>query len=367
VRKDQEKPIKEARTILLASEEDALRRRDLTELFRIKGIAHDDMEMETILADTRRPTEWTAAASSAPFFGDHRVVLVRNVLRVNPLDEWEEKPKSKDHPFVKELRALPDYSVLVLIADDEAGDEDKQSRLQSVLKRWVDIVASGGQHVMASKTDPKDVMEQVRRIARERGKHMTPGTATLLTEMTGGSLSLALGELEKLVWYVGSAESIQDSDVRAVVKAEQEYNVYQLVDAIVAGDSGGALKQLRTLVTRNDKIEGQAFSRIFPTVARQFRVIWQARLCLDADCRVSDPTPAVLDMLPSKNRINEEREWGQQRAVRAARRLSLRQIKQVFHELVEADAKVKGLGPAYTTNETVEQMVLRMAAVCRTK
>jgi DNA polymerase III delta subunit len=72
-------------------------------------------------------------------------------------------------------------------------------------------------------------------------------------------------------------------------------------------------------------------------------------------------------MLPSKPRINEEREWSQQRAMRAARRLSLPQIRQVFAELTEADARLKGLDPSYSTLETVEEMVLRMSAVCRSK
>lgn len=366
MKKDLERSVKDARAILLAGEEDVLRRRDLAEVFRIHGVAPEDVEVETVLADTREPKHWAASATIAPFFPDgKRVVLVRNVLRVNPAEVWEEKPKSKDHPFVREVKALPETGLLLLVADDEPGDDEKQSRLQTVLKRWADILGAAEGLVMASKTDPKDVMEQVRKVARERGKHLSPSTATLLTEMTGGSLTLALGELEKLVLYVGDAENVQDSDVRMVVTPEQEYNVYQLVDAIVAGDSGGALKQLRTLVTRNDKIEGQAFSRIFPTVGRQFRVIWQARLCLDADCKVSSPSPTVLAMFPSKPRINEEREWSQQRAVRAARRLSLGQIRRVFNELVEADARIKGLGPAYSSKETVEQMVLRMAAVCR--
>ncbi len=361
-----EKAIK-ARTVLLAGAEDLLRRQDLLAIIKELDIPPDDMNVETIVADTRPPTEWTASASCVPFLGEKRVVLVRNVLRVNPADVWEEKTKSEDHPFAKEVSSLPTTALLILIADDEVGDEEKQGRLSTVLKRWSEIVATGGGLVVDSKTDPKRIVEQLRQVAKENGKHMTMSTATLLSEMTGGSLTLARSELDKVVSYAGKAESIQDSDVRAVVAPEQEYNVYQLVDAIVAGDSGAALKQLRTLASRNDKIENQAFSRVFPTVARQFRMIWQARLCIDADCRVSDPTPAVLDMLPSKPRINEEREWGQQRAVRAARRLSLGQIRQVFSELVDADAKIKGLSPSYSTNETVEEMVLRMAAVCRAK
>ena len=353
----------EKRVVLLASEEGAHRKADMEALSKV--LDADEMNVETVLADARPPTEWTASAASVPFFPGRRVVVVRNVLRVNPAELWTEKPKSADHPFVKELNALPESACLVLVADSETGDEDKQNRLETVLKRWADVVQAGGGAVLATTTNLKDVAESLRTKAKEAGKHITPNTANLLVEMTGGSLTIAHDELEKLIHYVGTREAIQDSDVRAVVAPEQEYNVYQLVDAIVAGDSGTALKQLRTLVTRNDRIENQAFSRIFPTVARQFRLVWQARLCLDADCRASDPTPAVLEQMPAKPRLSEERDWVQQRAVRSARKLSLRQIRNVFSELVEADAKIKGLEPSYSTNEAVEEMVLRMAAACR--
>jgi DNA polymerase III delta subunit len=170
-----------------------------------------------------------------------------------------------------------------------------------------------------------------------------------------------------VIAYVGDNENIHDADVRASVAPEQDYNVYQLVDAVVAGDSGGALRQLRTLTSRNDKIEGQAFSRVFPTLAKQFRLIWQARLCLDANCRPSDPTPGVLAMMPSKPRLSDEKDWVQKRAMGSARRLSLGQVRQVFAELGDADAKIKGLEPSYSTQESVEEMVLKMAAVCRSR
>jgi DNA polymerase-3 subunit delta len=286
---------------------------------------------------------------------------------VNPVELWDVKPKSEDHPYVRELAALPKTALLVLVADDETGDDERQSRLQTVLKRWTDIVAEAGGHVAADQSSPEKVMAQVRTAAKAMGKHLTPSSASLLVEMTGGSATLALGELTKVVAYTGEREAIQDSDVRAVVVAEQDYNVYQLVDAIVAGDAGTALRQLRTLVTRKDKIEGQAFARIFPTIARQFRLIWQARLCLDADCRASNPSATVLAMLPSKPRIHEEREWQQKRAVQAARRLSLAQIRRVFSELTTADARIKGMEASYSTNEAVEEMVLRLATVCRSR
>ncbi|MEX2244205.1 MAG: DNA polymerase III subunit delta [Fimbriimonadaceae bacterium] len=358
---------RESRVVLIAGDEDVLRRDALRTLIKDLGVNPDDMDVETVIADQRQPAEWAAAASSVPFLSERRIVVVRNVLRVNPAEEWDEKPKSKDHPFVKQLAALPETAMLVLVADDEMGDEEKMRRLEGVARRWTDLVGTAEGFVFGGTTTAQAIQEEMRKIATAAGKHLTPASASLIAEMTGGSLSIARAEMAKVVAYVGANENIHDSDVRAAVAPEQDYNVYQLVDAVVAGDSGGALRQLRTLTSRNDKIEGQAFSRVFPTLAKQFRLIWQARLCLDANCRPSDPTPAVLAMMPSKPRIDNEKDWVQKRAMGSARRLSLGQVRRVFAELGDADAKIKGLAPSYSTQETVEEMVLKMAAVCRSK
>jgi len=362
--KDKDK-IFEARCILLGGDESVLRSDALKRILAHFTVAGENLEYEEFKADAVPPIEWVARAGVYPFLCERRIVVVRNLLRVDPTDEWDEKPKSKDHPFVKELVALPPTALLVLVADDEQGDDDKQRRLEGVARRWTDMALTANAYIEAPSTDRKEVMETLRKTAKERGKHMTPVTATLLTEMVSGSLSLALAELEKLVLYVGKNEAITDSDVKTVVAPETEYNVYQLIDAVVAGDSGAALKQLRILIGSQSKIEGQTFSRIMPTLSRQFRVIWQARLCVEDDSRSGSPSPRVLEMLPSKPRITDEKDWAQQRAMRAARRLSLPQIRRVFAELAHADASLKGMGASFSTQETLEEMVLRMASVCR--
>lgn len=320
-----------------------------------------------VLADQKQPKDWVACASSVPFICDRRIVIVRNLLRVDPLEVWDAKPKAKDHPFVLEIKSLPTTAMLILVADDETGDEDRQRRLETISKRWIELIQSGGGMVTSLVTDAKKVVEQLRTKAKEAGKQLSPSAAILLVEMTGGSFTIGLAELEKAILFVGNSEAITDSVIRAVVAPEQEYNVYQLVDAIVAGDAALAIKQMRVLIGSRDKMESQAFSRIFPTVARQFRMIWQARLCIEDNCPASNPSSKVLSLLPSKPRISEERDWPREKAVKAARKLRFEQIGSVFKELVAADARIKGMLPAYNTVDTVERMVLNMTAICRSR
>lgn len=356
-----------SRVVLIAGNEDTLRRDASMKLQQHLDVRDDDIDVEVVIADQKTPLEWVSAAASVPFMGERRVVLVRNLLRVDPGQVWPGRHKAGEHPFTLELSRLPETAMLILVADEESGDEQKAQRLSTVSKRWSDVVKAAKGHVADLSVDRKSIAEQIRKAAKAEGKQMSAGTATLMSEMTAGSLTLALSELQKVALYVGSNDTIKDSDVKTVVVAEQEYNVYQLVDAIVAGDTGTAIKQLRTLIEGKDKVDNQAFSRIFPTISRQFRIIWQARLCLDAGCTARDPVPSVLQMLPKKPRINDERDWSQTRAMRAARRISLGQIQNVFEELVDADARIKGLRPSYSTIETVEQMVMKMSAICRSR
>ena len=246
--------------VLLTGTEGVYRRAALEEILSAVLEGQDDEEALVFTADEKSPLEWVGSASSVPFLSDRRVVVVRNLSRVDPAKEWTEKPKSKDHPFVKELRALPETALLILVLDDEAGDEDKQRRLTTVGARWIEIVRSAGGEIPETEPKKGDVSAEMQRIAKERGKQMTKATAGLLSEMVGGSATIGMAELEKVLLYVGDSQTVTDRDVLEAVAPEQDYNVYQLVDAIVAGDSGTALKQVRTLVSRNSKIQGQMFS-----------------------------------------------------------------------------------------------------------
>lgn len=352
--------------VMLFGPEPSLRREALLEILALYDLQPDDIDIETTLADERTPAEWIASASAIPFMGSKRVVVVRNLLRLDPKIQWpDHKAKLGEHPFVDELASLPNSSLLVLVADSEVGDEDRQRRLAPICERWSKLVVAGKGYPQKLEHSPEEIRRQLRAKAKAMGKSLSATSASLLAEMTGGNLTVALEELNKAALYVGDEKQISDQDLLRVVAAEQDYNVYKLVDSIVAGTSGQALSQLRTLYSRQSRIEGQTFSRVFPTIARQFRLIWQARLCIEANCSTSNPSRAVLEMLPVGTRISDQREWLQRKASQAARRLSLRKIARVFNVLQRADSKMKGLRPSFTNQETVEDMVLRLASICR--
>jgi DNA polymerase-3 subunit delta len=332
--------------ILLTGEEGSFRRKALKEILAAAA-GGDDFDLETFVADSSSLADWLASAGTAPFLSPRRTAVVRNVLR-------SEAPKDLK-PF-----ALPDTALLVLVGDDESGDFDKQKRIDNNRKNWEKAVAAAGGEVLNFTVDSKDLVGALETEATNLGKKLNPKAAETLREMTGGNFSRALEELEKLALYTGSEPQIRESDVRTVVLPSPEWNVYKIVDAITRGDGGEALRQLKTLVGNNTKVEDPAFRVIFPTLSSQLRLLWQARLCIDAGTTPSNAPAEILACFPDRPNLAKEQDWRQKRAMQTARAIDLEALAKIFMAIADADARLKGLLPSFNSLDSLERMITDM-------
>lgn len=340
-----------ARVVLLSGEEDALRTRALTELVEA-ATAEDDFDLETFDAGDTGPTQWSASAGTAPFLSARRTVIVRHLLRCDDLATagWAQ---------------LPPTALLILVADDEGGDENKQRRLGTVRGQWEKAVKACGGYIEEFKTNPKELLDSIRQEAARLGKRISPQAGETLAEMCGGSLSRALGELEKLALFAGENETISDHDVRSVVMPSREWNVFRMTDAAISGDAAEALRQLRILVGSQSKAEDAAHSRILPTLSRQLRLIWQARLILDAKADPENLPDTVSRLLPDNPNFAKQAPFVKTKAVRTARAITLPQLATCMRLVSDADARLKGMLPSYSAMESLEQMLLQMVQTVR--
>jgi len=347
----------QSRVVLLAGSDSDARRTALAALETAMGATEDGFDNESITADSSPPGDWVAAACAVPFLADLRVVVVRNIARVDP----DDTPN-----LVNMLKDVPESGRLVLVADDETGDADRQTRLSRIVGRWSKAVkdVKGGVHAFEPLTGDKAV-EALRDRAKAAGKAMGRDTASLLLEMLGGKLNLAQAEVDKLVLYVGDLPKITDRDVETCVVPDQDYNVYKLIDAVVAGHPGAALVQLRTLMGKGDKVEGETFSRVFPTMSRQFRLMWQARLFVERNVHPDNPPVDVLALLPKKPNLADERDWLRRKIVQNARKTTYAQLAQAMELVVDCDARIKGQRASVSSTDTLEQAVLKLAQTFR--
>jgi DNA polymerase-3 subunit delta len=341
------------RVILIAGEEETLRRRALTDLLAAAEVDKDDFDLEVLDADGSVPMDWVASVGTAPFLAARRTTVVRHLLRCE-LD----KLKGTD------LSKLPETSLLILVADDEGGSEDRVQRMKTTVRKgWEKAVTSAGGSLLSCDVNAAKSKDELKLAVAGTGKSMSDKAIDALLEMTGGSLSRAVDELEKLVLFVGPAEQIRESDVRTIVVPSREWNVFKMVDAIVANEVPEALRQLRVLVSNNSKAEDAAFRQILPQVSRQLRMLWQGCLCVESKCSPSNAPASVLAMFPEKPNLSKEPPYRQNAVMNSARRLMLGRLERCFGILSDTDARLKGALPGFSAMETLERMILEMASV----
>lgn len=346
--------------ILFAGDDSVSRGRALEDVLREANA--DKSETEQFQAETCQPQDWLGAALTVPFFADRRTFIIRNIGRLDPTKVWDE-PIGAKHPGVRALKELPETSLVLLVADDELGDEDRQRRLATCVGHWSKIVTAAGGKVGSFQVDPSKTAELIREDAAKFGKKISPKAVTTLTMLVSSKPSLATSELAKAALYSGDAPEISERDVLTAVTPDLEYNVFKLLDAIIAGQSGEAVRQMRTLFGQTTNLMEQALSRVFPVFLNQFRQIWQARFCLDSGTNPAKPSAEVELWLGSK-KLSSEPDWRQRKAVGAARRLSLDQIGACIKALSDAEAELKGQKASFSADETLERMTLSMCSVC---
>jgi DNA polymerase-3 subunit delta len=339
------------RLVLLTGDESALRREALQGLLESLGMTKDDFDLETFEGDGSTPAAWVASVSTAPFLADRRVAIVRHVLRCDL-----EKGKSSVN-----FGGIPESGLLVLVADEESGSEDRASKFKTNDRNWRKAVEKAGGLVLEVKSDPKRTKDEVRRRVNAAGKSMSERAAESLVEMCGGSLSRSVDELDKLLIYVGNASAIQEDDVRTIVVASRDWNVFRMVDSITSGEVGEALRQLRVLMGSSPKAESAAHAQIVPMVARAMRLLWQARVCLDVGVSPGDAPPEVRRVFPEKPNLASEAPYRQSALLSSARRVSLDRVERAMGILSDTDARLKGALDSFNSLDTLERMVLEMA------
>lgn len=339
--------------VLLAGEEGALRKRALDEMLELAS-GGDDFDVESFVGDSSGPTTWLASAGTAPFLSPRRVAVVRYILRSDEADALKGAQ-------------LPPTALVILVADEEAKNEDRDRKGDGGVRKWEAAVKSAKGISFSFNVDAKDLIEMLRTDAKAGGKTLSPVAAERLAEMCGGSLSRATDELEKLILFVGAAPAISERDIEDVVVPSREWNIFKLIDAVVKGDAAGALRQLRIMVGSNNKAEGVAFSTIFPMLGRQLKLIWQARAVLDAGGSADTIPAKVASHFPSRPNLGAEKDYPRKLAFQFARAVSLNQVQAALEALADADARMKGILPGFTTSDTLERLVLDLVNLLRKK
>ena len=173
---------------------------------------------QTILygTDTDTPSVINTA-KRYPMMAERQLVILREAQQVRKLDDlayYLEKPQP----------------TTVLIIEHKNDSVDKR-------KRFVSLAAKIGVVYESKKLYDNKIPPFIVGYLRDKNFQVTPKAAQMLVDFLGNDLNKIAGELDKLIISAGNENrEITPELVESNIGISKEYNNYEFLDAIVAGD-----------------------------------------------------------------------------------------------------------------------------------
>lgn len=244
------------------------------------------------------------AAQTLPMMAPMRLVFVRDIDQISEPDA-----------LVAYVLDPNPQTCLVMTANKLNGSTKLAKALKKTGARYDEKAVKAG-----------DMRDFIRRQADERGHPISPGAVHALSEALGQDLSATVDAVERLGFFVGPGQQIDEAAVTACVSRLRVDTIWALVDAVGLKDRKRALSAAGSLLR-----DREPPLRILAMIARQLRIVSRMRHAL-AQGQSDRDAAKYAGAPPFKARELKE----------AARRFRLGQLRHAFSILDEADRLLKG-------------------------
>lgn len=264
------------------------------------------------------------------------VMAERTMVQVDDFDLFPKKEEERDE-LIALLSDLPDYCVLVFVYDTLPYQRNgKMKKLCAAIDRY-------GCEVEFARQSGRELYDWIARHFRQQGKTITPDLCQYLAFVTGGDMTTLEGEIGKIAAY-SHADAIVKEDVDAVTEPVLNAVLFDVTDALAAGDNAEALGKLRQILQMQEEPIA-----VLAAMGSHFRRVLAARV-------VQSSGGSVADLLRI---VGSNSEYYGQKLLKQARRWDDAVCRQAVELCYQADWDLKRSmadGP-----EILELLILRLA------
>lgn len=213
-------------------------------------------ELNESLMDAPTTDAIIAACETLPFLSEKRLIIVRDHPALFGRAEADER-------LIDYLPHVPESAVLIFLC---LGKPDGRKKLYGAIRKHGSIVSF-------SPLTEQELNAWIIKTFAAMGKSVDPATASLLAFTVGTDTALLHQEIEKLSAFAGERESVTQEDVHRIAARSAECTVFEMVDAVVAGQQGKAFGLLRDmLATGSDRVG------ILAMLLRQYRLMQHIKI-----------------------------------------------------------------------------------------
>lgn len=251
--------------------------------------------------------------TATPFLAEKRLIVIQNVLSNKDMDVLDSLIAG-----IKENK-FSEKNVIIFWQGEPVGKTKIAHELQKLLakEKWAKefVVLSGAAMSNWIKTE-----------VASRGGAISNQALNYLAQHTGGDMWYANSLVDQLVAYANKKE-ISLGDVQLFLEEKADDNIFNMVDAIVAGNRKLAFKLIE-----DQRRLGQEDGYLFSMIVRQFRILISMRDLFNREENISSDSMAkALELHP----------FVVKKSLPMIKRYSLDKLKQLYEQLLEIDIKTK--------------------------
>lgn len=262
---------------------------------RIAEVADLDFNYEAFDGESADASAVVAAANTLPFASERRLVIVRDVDKMN----------AAGHAVLAEYALDPaPTACLVLVA--------KRMRKDSKLFKAVQAL-SGVSEFRAPKRSEYPVW--VADLFASRGRRITHDGASALVQTVGRDLRRLETEAEKVIAYAGERTELTRDDVVSVVAETAPVSIFDFLNAVGARECASALVLLGDLIASGEDVMG-----IHAMTVRHLRSLLSARALADRGAAMGEVMREIgMAEWQAKNALTQARRFTPAELSRALR------------------------------------------------
>ena len=240
-----------------------------------------------------------------PFFNDHRLVVV----------EQSGFFKKSQEELCEYLGHMPESTVLVFLENEI----DKRGKLYKKVYKLGYVCELGAQSQV-------ELERWIARYLARDGKKATKQTIDFLLSMVGDDMSTLEQEMEKLICFAREREVITIEDVQAVCIKQTESRIFDMFDAIAAGDQKRVFQIYYELVENIEPL-----MRILFMLGKQFNQL----LCVKDMNQKGKASTEITKALGLRS------DWVVRQLLKQGKRFRIAQLKQAVNDCVKNEELVK--------------------------
>ena len=257
----------------------------------------------------------------------------------------------KDFPFMKTdkdtlqlyldyIPKIPDTTVLIFRMSTVEVDAKKNPKWTPIL----DLFNRNGAVICIQKRTESEIVTLIIRSAKSRNANISGENAEYFLSVVGSEMNIMRSELDKLCSYADGKEITKEM-IDAVAVKSTEASVFDLTDAVNGQKNDRAFEILSELI--KEKTDPTI---ILGTIAFSYVDIYRAKIAETNGGNINDFLPAFSNYKNSNFRLRK--------ASASAKKLTLKQIKELIEAVSQADIKIKSF--SVDNNVILEELLAKL-------